>query len=58
MPDTTTTTRQLDTALAAATKSLPEVKDALVPYNEASGDEPLSSTQQLLQSFASRQTRH
>jgi len=39
MPDTTTTTRQLDTALAAATKSLPEVKDALVPYNEASGDE-------------------
>jgi len=39
MPDITTTTRQLDTALAAATKSLPEVKDALVPYNEASGDE-------------------
>jgi uncharacterized protein YaaN involved in tellurite resistance len=40
MPDdTTTTTRQLDTALAAATQSLPEVKDALVPYHEATGDE-------------------
>jgi uncharacterized protein YaaN involved in tellurite resistance len=39
MADTTTTTRQLDTALAAATASLPEVKDALVPYNEASGAE-------------------
>jgi len=39
MPDTTTTTRQLDTALATATQALPEVKDALVPYDETSGDE-------------------
>src|SRR5262245_31086504 len=39
MADTTTTTRQLDTALATATASLPEVKDALVPYQEATGDE-------------------
>ena len=36
---TTTTTRQLDTALATATASLPEVKDALVPYHEATGEE-------------------
>jgi uncharacterized protein YaaN involved in tellurite resistance len=39
MPDTTTTTRSLDTALAAATQALPEVKDTLVPYDQASGDE-------------------
>ena len=39
MADTTTTTRQLDTALAAATASLPEVKDALVPYEQATGPE-------------------
>ena len=39
MTDTTTTTRPMETALATATQSLPEVKDALVPYEQASGEE-------------------
>ena len=34
------------------------IDETRAKLNEASGDEPLSPTQQLLQSFASRQTRH